>query len=116
VGHYVGSGKHRPDPEKLNVIQNLARPRTTTELRPALGMMSYYKAYIPNFAQAAKPLTDLTNNNTLTEIPWSSEQQQAFDYLKEAMCTSPIYHSYNVCKRFSTIFNDFYFGGKNRDF
>ena len=41
VGHSVGSGKHRPDTEKLNVIQNLARPITKTELRRAFGMMEY---------------------------------------------------------------------------
>jgi hypothetical protein len=62
VGHYVGSGKHRPDPEKLKVIENLPRPRTRTELRRVLGMMGYHRAYNPNFAQAAKCLTDLTTN------------------------------------------------------
>jgi RNase H-like domain found in reverse transcriptase len=53
-------------------------------------MMGYYRAYIPNFAQAAKCLTDLTTNCTPTEIPWEDKQERAFTYLKQAMCTSPV--------------------------
>jgi len=67
VEHYVSSGKHRPDPEKLNVIQNLTCPRTKTELRRALGMMGYYRVELCTSNQVTYQFNDQqqTNRNTL---------------------------------------------------
>jgi len=42
LGHIMGSGKHRPDPDKTAVLQELERPRTKAELRRLLGMFGYY--------------------------------------------------------------------------
>ena len=34
-------------------------PKTIGEIRKLLGLIGYYRKYIPRFAKAAKPLTDL---------------------------------------------------------
>ena len=90
VGHYVGSGTHRPDPERLTVIQNLTRPETKTEVRRLLGMFGYYRTYIAGFARLAKPLTDLTGADKPPKLVWGENQQRAFDSLRQAICTTPI--------------------------
>ncbi|GFW27615.1 retrovirus-related Pol polyprotein from transposon 412 [Trichonephila clavipes] len=41
---------------------------------------SWYRRYIPNFSQIAKPLTDLTKKNAMWK--WGSEQEETFRYLK----------------------------------
>ena len=45
--------------------------------------MSYYRKFIPNFAQIAKPLTSLLEKNA--EFYWILECQQAFDQLKSSL-------------------------------
>ena len=100
VGHYIGSGRHRPDPEKLATFQNLERPKTKAQLRRLLGMMGYYRSYVKGFAQIAKPLTDMTRREVPNVIPWNSEQERAFQTLKQSMCEPPILKTIEFGKPF----------------
>jgi hypothetical protein len=100
VGHIIGSGTHRPDPDKMSVLQDLERPTTKAELRRLLGMFSYYRAYVANFARIVKPLTDLTAKDIPAQIPWGEEQQNAFELLKQAMCSSPVMNAPQFGKPF----------------
>eukprot|EP00731_Ephydatia_muelleri_P012103 Em0006g997a len=59
-------------------------PKTKTDGRAFLGLMGYY---IPEYATLAAPLTELTKK----EQPiWSSECAEAFEALKQHLCTSPV--------------------------
>ena len=40
VGHFVGSGKRRPDPQRLEGFAEMERPRTKKELRKLLGAIN----------------------------------------------------------------------------
>ncbi|XP_077561083.1 uncharacterized protein LOC144175894 [Haemaphysalis longicornis] len=86
LGHVVGSGKHGPDPAKLEAIKGLKVPQTKKELRSALGLCGYYRDYVPNFAAIAKPLTQLTAKGTPSRIPWSTEADHSFKMIKRALC------------------------------
>ena len=87
VGHFVGSGIRRPDPQRLEGIANMTRPHTRSELRKLLGVFSYYREYVPNFASIAKPLTDLTKKQTPSILPWNEEHQVAFECLRSRLCS-----------------------------
>lgn len=82
VGHYVGSGGRRPDPQRLEGLNQIARPRTKKDLRKFLGAVGYYRDYIDHFADIAKPLTDLTAKRVPNALPWEDCHQQAFDELR----------------------------------
>jgi hypothetical protein len=64
----------------------MKEPVTKKQLRQVLGLFSWFREYIPNFAEHAKPLTDLTSNRVPSKIPWGSLQQTAFDKLKSLLC------------------------------
>ena len=51
-------------------------------------MCSYYQGFIPNFSEAAKPLTKLTKK--FTKFEWIKECQAAFELLKELLTTAPV--------------------------
>ncbi|KAK2713518.1 hypothetical protein QYM36_009405, partial [Artemia franciscana] len=51
--------------------------------------MSYFRKFIRNYAQVAKPLTDLTRGNP-QKIVWSNTAQNALDHLKKALTSEPI--------------------------
>ena len=49
-----------------------------------LGLCSYYRRFIKNFASVVKPLTILTRPRSNPNFKWSKEAQEDFDYLKSA--------------------------------
>ena len=61
-------------------------PGTKKQVRRIIGFFSYFRDYIPNFAEIAKPLTDLTGKRVSNKIPWGTKEKQAFQTLKEKLC------------------------------
>lgn len=85
LGHVIGSGKHAPDPTKVEAIQGLKRPVTKREVRSALGLCGYYRDYVPNYAEIARPLTELTAKRVPNTVPWDQRAEDAFEALKQAL-------------------------------
>ncbi|XP_042147303.1 uncharacterized protein LOC121836468 [Ixodes scapularis] len=81
-----GFGRHGPDPEKVAAIEGLQVPLTKKEVRSALGLCGYYRSYVPNFEEIARPLTQLSGKGVPTQIPWPPEAHEAFKALKQALC------------------------------
>ncbi|KAK3277212.1 hypothetical protein CYMTET_14770 [Cymbomonas tetramitiformis] len=54
-----------------------------SSLRSFLGMVGQFRRFIPKFSKVVEPL------NRLLKV-WESEQQQAFDNLKSAICNAPV--------------------------
>ena len=84
-GQLIGSGKRRADPDKIAAVRNLKVPETKTQVRQILGFFSFFRDYITEFAEHAKPLTDLTTKRVPSKIPWGAQQQIAFDKLKQLL-------------------------------
>ncbi|KZR99889.1 Uncharacterized protein APZ42_004062 [Daphnia magna] len=66
LGHVVGGLGIRPDPDKINAVVNFPIPSSFNKageklkcVRSFVGLCSYYRRFIPQFAQSAKPLTNL---------------------------------------------------------
>ena len=50
----------RPNNDKLEAIKNAPRPKTKKQVRSFLGLIGYYRKFVPNYAVVACSLTDLT--------------------------------------------------------
>ena len=50
LGHEVMEGKVKPDPDKLDAIRRLLAPTKVKELRAFLGLVGFYRVFIPSFA------------------------------------------------------------------
>jgi hypothetical protein len=90
LGHLIGSGQRRADPDKVATIYALKPAETKKQLRQILGFFSFFRDYIPGFSEVSKPLTDLTSNRVPNRIPWGTEQQCALDKLKELLVSATI--------------------------
>jgi hypothetical protein len=53
-----------------------------------LGLASFYRRLVQNFAETARPLTQLTRKNQ--EFTWGIAQQEAFEAQKQKLCSTPV--------------------------
>jgi hypothetical protein len=88
LGHSISDKGIAPDPAKIEKVQNFLIPTNLTELRGFIGLASYYRRFIQDFATITAPLNKLLKKDT--PFIWTDECQQAFEFLKDALTTAPI--------------------------
>ena len=60
LGHIISGKGIEPVPEKLESIKKMPAPTTPKEVKQFLGLIGYYRKFVPRFADIARPLTSLT--------------------------------------------------------
>ena len=75
-------------------------PKTKKDIRAFLGLVGYYRRFIPNFAEKSACLSDLTKNQSPNKVLWRPEHQRAFESLKESLQLEPILRCPNYSKTF----------------
>lgn len=98
LGHVVSERGIHTDPDKVSAIREMSAPRSTRELRRFLGVASWYRRFVPDFAAIAQPLTSLLKKGK--HWKWKEEQQAAFEMLKAKLTEAPIL----ACPDFSKTF------------
>nr|GEZ71151.1 putative reverse transcriptase domain-containing protein [Tanacetum cinerariifolium] len=88
LGHVIDSGGVHVDPAKVEAIRNWYAPTTPTEVRQFLGLAGYYRRFIEGFSLISKPFSKLTQKNKKYE--WGMEEEEAFQTLKQKLCSAPI--------------------------
>lgn len=88
LGHIVSCHGVSADPSKVKAIQTWPVPETVREVRCFLGICSYYRKFILDFAKIAKPLHKLTEKGV--DFLWSDECSKAFEDLKAALQREPV--------------------------
>ena len=88
LGHVISEKGISPDPEKTRVIDEFV-PTTRANITSFHGMCSFYRKFVRNFSERAKPLTVFINSRKpFKEI--TPEIQAAVDYLKAELVKPPI--------------------------
>ena len=59
LGHHVSADGISPLPAKVQTITDYQPPTSTRKLREFLGLINFYRRFIPNCAAILQPLTDL---------------------------------------------------------
>src|SRR5215510_344194 len=108
LGHLVTKNGLQMDPKKLEAIRNWPLPlNTIKEIRGFLGITSYYRKYINNFAH---PITQLLKKGT--KLTWTDEHQKAAEILIQRMMEEPILRlpDFNLPFEVTTDASDFAVG------
>ena len=87
LGFVVNRNGLQVDTDKVAPIVNYPAPRNLKQLRSLLGMASWYRRLIPEFATIAEPLTRLTKKSQSWE--WGEEQIRAVDLIKKHLVSPP---------------------------
>ena len=111
LGHVVSENGVSTDPSKVSKILDWPIPRNVSELRSFLGLASYYRRFIKDFAKIAVPLHRLTEKNK--PFVWSESCLEAFNELKRELTNHPIlaYPDFNKKFILDTDASDYGIGG-----
>jgi hypothetical protein len=88
LGMWLRPGVVSPQVAKVATIAALPRPTDVTSVRTFLGVVNYYRQFIPDCSRLEAPLNALTKKGALWE--WGPAQEGAFRSLKEALQGEPV--------------------------
>lgn len=97
LGHILGNGEIRPNPEKVKAIVDAPAPRNVKELQSFLGLMNHYGKFIPNLSNELKCLYQLTKKDA--EYIWSGECQETFVKSKQLVTSETVLELYDPDKQ-----------------
>jgi hypothetical protein len=100
LGHLVGQGQIKPNPEKVETIKNCNRPNNKKQVRSFLGLVGYYRKFIPHFSTIASVLTDMTKKGAPNVVAWSDAAETSFRSLIRHITQSPILCLPDIDKQF----------------
>ena len=67
--------------DKVKAILEWPTPKTVHSVRSFLGLANFYRRFIKDYAQVARPLNNLIKKDQAFE--WKETQQTVFDMLKQ---------------------------------
>ena len=92
LGHIISKGKLRCNPESVESIKEWQRPKAgskaVTAVRSFLGMVGWYRKFIPNFSTIASHLFNLTKKDV--KFIWTDDCEKAFITLRDALTKRPV--------------------------
>ena len=87
LGHTVSNEGMKPCPENIVKIVQWRVPGLVKQVKSILGMGSFYRRFIKEYAEMVKPLTELAKGKTFL---WSPKCEDAFNRLKKALVSTDI--------------------------
>jgi hypothetical protein len=88
LGHHITSGGITPITSKVQALQDHPQPTTVKQLQAFLGVVNFYRRFLPAAAHMLRPLTDALRGGLkpAAQITWTEEMQKAFGDVKAALC------------------------------
>ncbi|KRZ51160.1 Retrovirus-related Pol polyprotein from transposon 17.6 [Trichinella nativa] len=79
LGHTVDANGIRPLPDKVQAVKAYPASKTRRELRRFLGMVNFYRRFLPHIATTLALLDAISSAAPSTKITLTHDQLQAFD-------------------------------------
>jgi len=98
LGVVIGPDRIEMEKEKVDGILSWPEPKNIKDVRKFLGLANYYRRFIKNFTQVARPMNMLIRKDIKWQ--WKEEQQKAFDELKRIFTTKPVLAALDLDKEF----------------
>jgi len=86
------------DPVKIAGVTEWPTPMNKKEVQSFLGFTNFYRRFIRDFSEHARPLFDLTQNDSGWH--WGEAERTAFARLKGSVTSAPVLSSPDLTKPF----------------
>ena len=96
LGHIVSAEGLKPDPDKVQAIDQMPNPKDKLGIQRLLGTLNYLRGFIPDVSELTSPLRDLLKDDTIWS--WDDEQESAMKNIRKALTSEPVLQYFDVNK------------------
>ncbi len=94
LGHIIDASGIKATPEKTTAISKAPSPENVTQLRSFLGLLNYYRKFLPNLAMVVQPLISLLQKDR--KWMWTEECEKAMTEAKTLLLQSNLLVHYDA--------------------
>ena len=91
-GHVVTKDGIKQEPEKQAAIINAPKPQNQKELLSFIGLIGFYRKFIPNISTLQKPFTELAH---ATKWSWTTLHDRALENIKRQIASDRVLTHYD---------------------
>ncbi|KAF0710524.1 hypothetical protein As57867_005504, partial [Aphanomyces stellatus] len=88
LGHTISKDGLHVDQSKVRAIEMWSEPKSCKDVMSFVGLASYYRKFIPAFADLVRPLSGLLKKGTKWQ--WGEDERRAFLTIKVALQQAPV--------------------------
>lgn len=88
LGHILSEAGVSPNPEKVEAIRAVPVPKSKTQLKAFLGIITFYTKFVPKLNIVLSPLYNLLTKDC--KWNWSYSCNNAFEKSKKAICSTQV--------------------------
>lgn len=88
LGYRINAAGTHPPNDRIRALVEFPLPKTVQGVRRFLGMVNYYRRFLPDAAKYQAPLIDAvaaTNSKGAKPFPWTPKLEQCFDDCKKSL-------------------------------
>lgn len=93
LGHLVNANGILPNPQKISILQWIARLSSLKEVRRFLGAFNVYKRFVPACSSIEEGLMDLTRGKGKKFFEWGEAQENSIKALLQELYEAPVLSS-----------------------
>ena len=96
LGHLVGKHGVRIDPERVEAIEKIQKPKSIKGFQSFFGQIIFLRRFVTNFVEISRPISRMLKKGS--EIKWDGEPDTAFHKIKQAIKDAPVLRApdYNI--------------------
>ena len=86
------------DPDKVKTILEWEQPQNLTDVQSFVGFCNFFRRFIKDFSDIAKPLTKLSKKEEKSRFHWTNDCQEAFKEIKSRVASKPVLKHFDHTK------------------
>lgn len=90
LGLLVGGGQLQVPEARVEALKNYIQPVKKKDLKAFLGLVSYYRQFIPNLADSTALLSPAVSSKAPDTVQWTPSRLEAFHVIRKSLCSHVI--------------------------
>ena len=87
LGHRISREGVKISDEKVKAMRGIKSPATKKELHSTLGLLTWFKKFVPNYSKKTRPLWEVFKAD---KFKWSEGAEKTYRGLIEELCDAPV--------------------------